>query len=167
MSASLSTRQPSANRWMQLMFAVVSMMLIANLQYGWTLFVQPIKQAHNWSIAEIQWAFSIFIALETWLTPAGGWIVDSLGSRRGPKFTIAAGGVMVAIGWTLNAYADTLTLLYLGATVSGIGAGFIYATCVGSAVKWFPDRRGAGVCPAAARVRGGAPARGLPAQEMG
>src|SRR4051812_12162573 len=92
MSGSLSTRQPSANRWMQLVFAVVSMILIANLQYGWTLFVQPIKQAHNWSIAEIQWAFSIFIALETWLTPAGGWIVDSLGSRRGPEFTNPAGG---------------------------------------------------------------------------
>jgi len=67
------------HRWWQLVFGVVCMMLIANLQYGWTLFVQPIRQAHGWSVAEIQWAFSIFIALETWLTPAGGWLVDALG----------------------------------------------------------------------------------------
>ncbi|HEY0419717.1 MAG TPA: oxalate/formate MFS antiporter, partial [Acetobacteraceae bacterium] len=151
---------------MQLLFGVISMMLIANLQYGWTLFVQPIKQAHGWSIAEIQWAFSIFIALETWLTPAGGWVVDTLGGRRGPKFTIALGGIMVAIGWTLNAYADTLSLLYLGAAVSGIGAGFIYATCVGSAVKWFPDRRGLAVGLTAAGFGAGAAITIIPIKMM-
>ena len=57
------------------------MVLIANLQYGWTLFVNPINKAHGWSIAAIQLAFSIFIALETWLTPIEGWIVDALGPR--------------------------------------------------------------------------------------
>ncbi len=166
MSASLRTGQPSANRWLQLLFGVITMMLIANLQYGWTLFVQPIKAAHDWSIAEIQVAFSIFIALETWLTPAGGWIVDTLGSRRGPKFTIAAGGIMVGVGWTLNAYANTLTLLYIGATVSGIGAGFIYATCVGSAVKWFPDRRGLAVGLTAAGFGAGAAVTVIPIKMM-
>jgi len=150
MSASIAGGKPSTNRWMQLVLGIICMMLIANLQYGWTLFVQPIRQARGWSITDIQWAFSIFIALETWLTPAGGWIVDALGARRGPKFTVALGGIMVAVGWTLNAYAESLILLYLGSAVTGVGAGFIYATCVGSAVKWFPDRRGLAVgCTAA------------------
>ena len=40
--------------------------LIANLQYGWTLFVNPMHQAHGWSLAEIQLAFAIFTATETW-----------------------------------------------------------------------------------------------------
>lgn len=84
------------------------MMLIANLQYGWTLFVRPIRAAHGWTIAEMQVAFSIFIALEAWLTPAGGWMVDALGSRRGPKFTVALGGALVGVAWTINAYADSL-----------------------------------------------------------
>ncbi len=166
MSASLTAGRPATNRWMQLLFGVICMMLIANLQYGWTLFVQPIRQAHGWSIAEIQWAFSIFIALETWLTPAGGWMVDSLGAKRGPKFTIAIGGIMVAIGWTLNAYAESLTLLYLGAAVSGVGAGFIYATCVGSAVKWFPDRRGLAVGCTAAGFGAGAAVTIIPIKMM-
>jgi OFA family oxalate/formate antiporter-like MFS transporter len=119
--------------------------MIANLQYGWTLFVNPINKAHGWSIASIQFAFSIFIALETWLTPIQGWIADVLGPQRGPKVVVAFGGIMVAIGWVINAYAQSLEMLYLGAVVSGTGGGAVYATCVGNAVKWFPDRRGLAV----------------------
>lgn len=166
MSVSVATERTPTNRWIQLLIGIACMMLIANLQYGWTLFVQPIQQAHKWTIAEIQWAFSIFIALETWLTPAGGWLVDSLGARRGPKLAVVIGGIMVAIGWTLNAYAESLTLLYLGAAVSGIGAGFIYATCVGSAVKWFPDRRGLAVGCTAAGFGAGAAITVIPIKMM-
>ena len=129
------------NRWVRLTFGVVCMMLISNLQYGWTLFVEPMKAARGWPVAEIQVAFAIFIALETWLTPVAGWIVDGLGPRRGPRLVIGAGGVLVAIAWVINAHADSLAMLYVGATISGIGAGGIYAACVGNAVKWFPDRR--------------------------
>ena len=157
----------TTNRWLQLLFGVICMMLIANLQYGWTLFVRPIMTAHaTWTDTDVQWAFTIFIALETWLTPAGGWIVDRLGTRRGPKFTIAMGGVMVALGWTINAYATTLPLLYTGAAVSGIGAGFIYATCVGTAVKWFPDRRGLAVGLTAAGFGAGAALTVVPIKMM-
>jgi OFA family oxalate/formate antiporter-like MFS transporter len=134
-----------ATRWTQLILCILCMVLIANLQYGWTLFVNPINKAHGWSLASIQFAFSIFIALETWLTPIEGWIVDSLGARRGPKLVIAFGGIMVALGWVINSYAQSLEMLYLGAVVGGTGGGAVYATCVGQAVKWFPDRRGLAV----------------------
>ncbi|HYZ23228.1 MAG TPA: oxalate/formate MFS antiporter [Rhodopila sp.] len=132
-------------RWLQLWFGVLSMVLIANLQYGWTLFVGPLHGTHGWPLADIQWAFSIFIAMETWLTPIAGMIVDRIGPRLGPRTVVAAGGILVAAGWMTNALADTLTLLYVGAAISGTGAGAIYATCVGNAVKWFPDRRGLAV----------------------
>ncbi len=160
-------RPPAASlRWWQLVFGVVCMMLIANLQYGWTLFVQPIRQAQGWSVAEIQWAFSIFIALETWLTPAGGWLVDALGPRRGPKLTVALGGALVGVAWVINAYAGSLAMLYLSAVVSGVGAGFIYATCVGNAVKWFPDRRGLAVGLTAAGFGAGAAVTVIPIKAM-
>jgi OFA family oxalate/formate antiporter-like MFS transporter len=145
-----------AGRWVQLWLGVLCMALIANLQYAWTLFVDPIHVARGWSLTEIQWAFSIFIATETWLTPAAGAIVDRLGPRTGPSMTIGAGGLLVGIGWVINAYADSLTLLYMGAAVSGTGAGAIYATCVGNAVKWFPDRRGLAVGLTAAGFGAGA-----------
>jgi MFS transporter, OFA family, oxalate/formate antiporter len=150
-------------RWAILTFAILCMVMIANLQYGWTLFVNPIAAKHGWSIASIQLAFSIFIALETWLTPVEGWIVDQLG-RRGPKIVVALGGILVAIGWVINAYADTLTLLYLGAVVGGIGGGAVYATCVGLAVKWFPDRRGLAVGLTAAGYGAGAALTVIPIQ---
>ena len=107
-----------------LLFGVICMMLIANLQYGWTLFVQPITKAHGWKVADIQLAFSIFIALETWLTPAGGWrswTCWARGAGRSSPSRWAAS--WWPIGWAINAYADTLTLLYIGSAVTGIGAG--------------------------------------------
>ena len=141
-----ASRQAPSNsyRWMQLIVGVICMAMMANLQYGWTYFVGPMAKAHSWSIGSIQVAFSIFIALETWLTPLQGWIVDSLGVR-GPKFMVAAAGIMAALGWLIYSKADSLEALYFGAVVSGIGAGGVYATCVGNAVKWFPDRRGLAV----------------------
>jgi len=146
MSTTADTRvaASSATRWTQLIVCIACMILIANLQYGWTFFVNPINKAHGWSIASIQVAFAIFIALETWLTPIHGWIADSLG-RLGPKLVIAVGGICVAVGWIINSYATSLTMLYWGAVVGGTGGGAVYATCVGLAVKWFPDRRGLAV----------------------
>lgn len=132
-------------RWTQLIVGIGCMLLIANLQYGWTLFVNPINKAHGWSIASIQLAFSIFVALETWLTPVEGWIADALGPRNGPRLVVAFGGIMVALGWIINSYAQSLGSLYLGAVCSGIGGGAVYATSVGQTVKWFPDKRGLAV----------------------
>src|SRR3984957_15839149 len=155
-----------ATRWSQLIFVIICMVLIANLQYGWTLFVNPINKAHGWSIAAIQFAFAIFIALETWLTPILGWAADVLGPNRGPKLVVAFGGITVALGWVINAHAETLTMLYLGAAISGAGGGAIYATSVGHAVKWFPDRRGLAVGLTAAGYGAGAALTVIPIRYM-
>jgi OFA family oxalate/formate antiporter-like MFS transporter len=135
----------SNTRWRQLILGVICMIMIANLQYGWTLFVLPLHKAHGWAIADIQFSFALFIALETWVTPIDGWIADTLGPDWGPRVVMGVGGIMVALGWILDAYASTLTMLYLGGAVSGLGAGAVYTTAVGNAVKWFKDRRGLAV----------------------
>ena len=62
-------RTGPSTRWLQLVLGIICMASVANLQYGWTLFVLPIQHQWGWSKAEIQIAFSIFILLETWLTP--------------------------------------------------------------------------------------------------
>lgn len=143
-------------RWTQLILGIVGMIMIANLQYGWTLFVQPMSKAHGWTVASIQVAFSLFVALETWLTPIEGWIVDYLGPRRGPKLVVGVGGVFVAVAWIINSQATSLGMLYVGAVLSGVGAGAVYATSVGNAVKWFPDKRGLAVGLTAAGFGAGA-----------
>ncbi|HVQ79357.1 MAG TPA: oxalate/formate MFS antiporter [Pseudolabrys sp.] len=125
-------------RWGQLVFGIICMVMIANLQYGWTLFVGPIDQKYHWGRAAIQVAFTIFVLTETWLVPIEGYLID----KFGPRAMISASGVLVAIAWVINSVADSLPLLYLGAAIGGIGAGVVYGGSVGNALKWFPDRRG-------------------------
>src|SRR5437867_1331549 len=126
------------NRWLQLVAGVICMVMIANLQYGWTYFVDPIDAKFHWGRTSIQVAFTIFIATETWLVPIEGWFVD----RFGPRIGVMFGGVIVAIAWTLNSFVSSLPMLYAAAAISGVGAGAVYGTCVGNALKWFADRRG-------------------------
>ena len=125
-------------RWVQLLIGIICMSMIANLQYGWTLFVNPISEQFHWAKASIQVAFTIFIVIETWLVPLEGYLVDKIG----PAPVTIAGGVLVGIAWAMNSVADSLALLYVAAAIGGVGAGAVYGTCVGNALKWFPDRRG-------------------------
>jgi len=130
--------RPASYRWLQLFIGIVCMAMIANLQYGWTLFVNPISVKFGWTRAAIQVAFTIFVLTETWLVPIEGYLVD----RFGPRPVVLVGGLLCGIAWVMNAYADSLTLLYIAAAIGGIGAGAVYGTCVGNALKWFADRRG-------------------------
>jgi OFA family oxalate/formate antiporter-like MFS transporter len=127
-----------ATRWGQLIFGIICMVMIANLQYGWTLFVNPIDQKYGWGRAAIQVAFTIFVLTETWLVPFEGYLID----KFGPRVMVCGSGVLVALAWVINSVADSLILLYVGAAIGGIGAGVIYGASVGNALKWFPDRRG-------------------------
>ncbi len=133
-----TARASEGTRWGQLVFGIICMVMIANLQYGWTLFVNPIDQKYHWGRAAIQVAFTIFVLTETWLVPFEGYLID----KFGPKIMVSGSGVLVAIAWAINSVADSLFLLYVGAAIGGIGAGVIYGASVGNALKWFPDRRG-------------------------
>jgi OFA family oxalate/formate antiporter-like MFS transporter len=129
---------PIGGRWLQLVIGVVCMAMVANLQYGWTLFVDPMSQKHEWSRASIQVAFTIFVVTETWLVPIEGWFVD----KFGPRIVVFVGAILCGMAWAINSVADSLMVLYVAAAIGGIGAGAVYGTCIGAALKWFPDRRG-------------------------
>src|SRR6195952_5269103 len=149
-------------RWLQLVMGIVCMAMIANLQYGWTLFVDPIDAKNHWGRAAIQLAFTIFVVTETWLVPVEAWFVD----KYGPSIVVMFGGVMISLAWVLNSYADSLTLLYIAAVIGGIGAGSVYGTCVGNALKWFPDRRGLAAGATAAGFGAGAAITVVPIANM-
>src|SRR4029078_2463490 len=146
------------NRWLQLLAGVICMVMIANLQYGWTYFVDPIYAKYHWGRTSLQVAFHIFIATETWLVPVEGWFVD----RFGPRVVVMFGGILVAIAWALNSVASALPTLYFAAALSGVGAGAVYGTCVGNALKWFADRRGLAAGLTAAGFGAGAAATVVP-----
>jgi OFA family oxalate/formate antiporter-like MFS transporter len=164
-----ATTQPTAStpegryfRWLQLAMGIVCMAMIANLQYGWTLFVDPIDAKYHWGRAAIQLAFTLFVVTETWLVPIEAWFVD----KYGPRIVIMFGGVMIMLAWVLNSYANSLVLLYIAAIIAGIGAGSVYGTCVGNALKWFPDRRGLAAGATAAGFGAGAAITVVPIANM-
>jgi len=126
------------HRWLQLGFGLICMVMIANYQYGWTLFVGPIDAKYGWGRAAIQWAFTLFVLLETWLLPVEGYLVD----RFGPRTVVLAGGALCGVSWVVASFAASLPMLYLAAAIAGIGAGAVYGTCIGNAMKWFPNQRG-------------------------
>jgi MFS transporter, OFA family, oxalate/formate antiporter len=140
MSANVNPNGSSflGNPWVQLIIGVICMACVANLQYGWTLFVNPIDAKYHWGRSSIQFAFAVFVVIETWLIPVEGYLVD----RFGPRWVVISGGVLIALAWVINSYADSLWMLYVGAAFGGIGTGCVYGTCVGNALKWFPGRRG-------------------------
>ena len=141
LGGSAPPRVSDSFRWMQLGIGVICMVMIANYQYGWTFFVPEIEKKFGWKASDIQVAFVLFVLFETWLVPIEGWFVD----RYGPRTVIFFGGVLCGIGWWMTARATSLEGLfgyYASMIVCGIGAGAVYGTCIGNALKWFPDKRG-------------------------
>jgi OFA family oxalate/formate antiporter-like MFS transporter len=127
-----------SNPWVQLAGGVICMAMVANLQYGWTIFVNPIDAKYHWGKAAIQVAFTIFVLFETWLVPFEAYLADKLG----PRPLVVVGAFLIAASWIIYSRADTLTMLYTGGAIGGIGTGLVYGTCIGNAVKWFNERRG-------------------------
>ncbi|HSZ20848.1 MAG TPA: oxalate/formate MFS antiporter [Candidatus Acidoferrum sp.] len=160
-SVTQSTASPMAP-WIQLVAGVICMAMIANLQYGWTIFVSPIDAKHHWGKAAIQGTFTLFILLETWLVPFEAYLAD----RFGPRPLVIVGGVMIGFSWMLFSWANTLTALYVGGMIGGVGTGLVYGTCIGNALKWFQARRGLAAGVTAAGFGAGAALTIVPLAHM-
>ena len=126
------------NRWFQLVASLTAMIMIANLQYAWTLFVEPLREGNGWVLSDVQFAFTLFILFQTWVQPLDGWFID----RLGPRGFVTAAGLLCGLGWAGMGYATSLPALYVLYCAAGTGAAFVYSGCIGSALKWFKDRRG-------------------------
>src|ERR1700682_5835878 len=161
-AAGSRSKASEATRWGQLIFGIICMVMIANLQYGWTLFVKPIDDKYHWGRAAIQVSSTIFVLTKTWLVPLEGYLID----KFGPRVMVCGSGVLVAIAWVMNAYANSLTFLYFAAAIGGIGAGVVYGASVGNALKWFPDRRGLAAGLTAAGFGAGAALTVVPIANM-
>ncbi len=140
------------NRWFQLVASLIAMIMIANLQYAWTLFVSPMNKATGWKPSDISFAFTLFILFQTWVQPAQGFLID----RLGPRLFTTLAGVLCGVGWGGLAFANSLPALYLLYVIAGIGAALVYGGCIGSALKWFTKERGLAAGLTAAGFGGGA-----------
>src|SRR6195256_4345719 len=139
------------SRWFQLVASLIAMIMIANLQYAWTLFVKPMQAGTGWKLSEIQWAFTLFILFQTWVRPAQGFLID----RLGPRLFTTIAGVLCGVGWAGLGLVTTLPMLYALYVIAGIGAALVYGGCMGSALKWFTKERGLAAGIIAAGFGGG------------
>src|SRR5258708_22359399 len=126
------------NRWVRLIASVVAMIMIANLQYAWALFVKPIIGATGWKLSEVQLGFALFVAFETWAMPPSGWFMD----RFGPRVWVSVAAVLCGVGWAGLGQAKTLTELYVMYSLAGFGAAVVYCGATTVGLKWFPDKLG-------------------------
>src|SRR2546429_7181963 len=108
MESARPTKSFFASPWVQLIIGVVCMVMIANLQYGWTFFVPDIQKKFGWDRASIQVAFTLFVLFETWLVPIEGWVVD----KYGPRIGIFVGRGLFRISWVLDSIVDSLAKVY-------------------------------------------------------
>jgi len=139
------------NRWFQLCASLIAMIMIANLQYAWTLFVTPLQEGTGWSLRDIQAAFTLFIFFQTWVQPIDGFLID----RLGPRGFITVAGVLCGVGWAGMGYATSVPMLTLLYCAAGTGAAFVYSGSIGSALKWFKEKRGLAAGIMAAGFGGG------------
>src|SRR6478609_6952497 len=164
-SAATAPRASAALRWGQLVVGIICMVMSANLQYGWTFFVPGIQKEFGWDRAAIQIAFTLFVLFETWLVPIEGWFVD----EYGPRVVVFISGILCGVGWWMTSRPTTLGGIdgyYAAMILAGIGAGGVYGTCVGNALKWFPDKRGLASGITAAGFGAGAALTVVPIQNM-
>src|SRR3569623_2330645 len=100
---------------------------------------RPAPGKFNAPLAEIQVTFSLLIMLQTFLSPAQGYLVD----RFGPRMLLSRGAALTGLSWVLAANVTSVLGLYMTyGVLGGIGTGIIYVGVVGMMVQWFPDKRG-------------------------
>lgn len=114
------------------------MIMIGNLQYAWTLCVQPMMNGTGWKLSQLQWGFTIFIAVMTWSMPLSGWLIE----RLGPRMFMTIAGVLCGLGWAGLGSARSLPEFYGLYAIAGLGNAFVYCCSIALGLKWFPDRRG-------------------------
>lgn len=150
------------NRWWQMVACMIAMTASANLQYTWTLFTLPLSEGLQAKLSDVQIAFTLFVLTQSWLVPIEGFLVDRLGAR----IVVTVGGLLVGLSWIASGLAESLSGLYAGYLLGGVGVGAVYGACVGSVLKWFPDRRGLAAGLVVGAYGSGAALTVIPIQRM-
>ncbi len=126
------------NRWVQLIVAIIIMILIAGVEYGWSMYAKPLQHKLGAPLDAIQYAFTIGIIAWGIGQPAVGFVVDKLG----PRWVTVACGLAVGIGWAMMGQVDSLFGLYAWYFLAGLGGGLVYGVSISTSTRWFPDKRG-------------------------
>jgi OFA family oxalate/formate antiporter-like MFS transporter len=119
--------------------AAFCMQLTFGAVYGWSVFLNPLREQFGASKAEANLTFTITLAVIGVTAAFGG----SLQRRIGPRATVTIAGLLYGCGVILSGFAPNLSALYLSyGVIGGIGLGFGYIVPLAVLIAWFPDKRG-------------------------
>jgi MFS family permease len=119
-----------------------AMAAVGVLQYGFGSLV-PELVAKGWELPGVLW----LLALWTIFQAGAGFPAAFLRERGriGPRATMIAGAVLVAVGPIALGHGGGVVALLGYSVLSGTGAGLVYAACTSTVAKWYPERSAAKV----------------------
>jgi sugar phosphate permease len=102
--------------------------------YGFTAFIEPLKQEFGWSYTQISFAASLRGLEMGFFAPLIGFLID----RFGPRKVVTCGLITVSLGLFLMSFAQSLLMFYAAFILISFGAGGC-ATLVkmSLAANWF------------------------------
>lgn len=128
-----------SRRW-QLWAAWACMVAISPLQYSFGTAALGLQSDRGWGAAQTMWLLAVFVACQALVAIPAAWVHRV--RRATPTHLVVLGGVLAAIGLATLAHADGyLTVAFGYALIGGTGAGLVYAACITTSARWFPDRR--------------------------
>lgn len=137
-------RKLTGKRWIILTASCLINLCIGSL-YAWSVFAAPMAEyfnslnGGNMTTADLAIVFTLANSVGPVTLISGGYIND----RLGPRWVIAAGGVIFGGGMFLSGLASGMPMLLVGYGLGcGLGMGLVYGCTISNSVKFFPDKRG-------------------------
>ncbi|MBO8191046.1 OFA family MFS transporter [Streptomyces oryzae] len=119
----------------------LSMMAISVAEYAYGSAEDTLSDAHHWTQSDTFWILSIWVFFQAGIAFPAGWLRER--GILSPRNAMFLGAGLALLGFLALSHASSVLLAILGfGVLGGIGAGLIYATCINSVGKWFPERRG-------------------------
>jgi MFS family permease len=132
-----------SRRWM-FWLSWAPMLAVGMLQYGYGALVPTLVRAHGWSLGAAFWVLAAFAVFQAGVGFPTAWLRER--RRFGSRTAVVTGGVLCCAALVVVAHTGSLVVALLGyAVLGGTGVGLVYATCVATVVRWFPERSAASV----------------------
>lgn len=118
-----------------------AMMAISVFEYAYGSAEDTLSEAHGWTQSDTFWILSVWVFFQAGVAFPAGWLREH--GYLTPRRAMFLGSGLAMCGFLSLSHASNVLLAILGfGVLGGVGSGFVYATCINSVGKWFPERRG-------------------------
>lgn len=125
-------------RWIYVILGIIIMMCLGTV-YSWSIFRLPIEELFDIGTTQSGLPYMISLAFYAIFMGLTGRFID----KYSPKLIISLGGLLVAIGWILSAFATNIYILTITyGVIIGAGVGIAYGAPMTVVTRWFPKKKG-------------------------